>query len=143
MEKAHFSSKLAILVLVMGLSIMLLVVDAKLPNTKVMVKPSCAGVGTASKGFTKYVAHLLDFLVDETKNVYRNKDDGSYTYSHNYPDPESRSANGVGSCGGELEKLDCWSCLRSAKDLVTSACHKAVGGNVTLKDCSISFNRIP
>ncbi|CAN0892547.1 hypothetical protein LINGRAHAP2_LOCUS17602 [Linum grandiflorum] len=136
----HSLSKLAILFFVTGL-ITVVIVDGKLPSTKVVVKPGC-GAKSTSKRFDKYAGHLLDFLVDETKNVYKNTD-GSYTYSHGYPDMDSGSANGVGTCGRELKKLDCWSCLRTAKDKVKSACHGADGGNVTLKDCSISFSLIP
>ncbi|CAN1233730.1 hypothetical protein LINPERPRIM_LOCUS3998 [Linum perenne] len=137
----HCLSKLytVLVILVMGLS--MFDVDAKLPSTKVVGKPGCTGK-SVNKGYDKYATHLVDFLVDQTKNVFRDKD-GSYRYNHSYPDPSSGSANGMGCCGKKLEKLDCWSCLVSAKDKLKSACHRPVDANITLKDCSLSFNMIP
>ncbi|CAI0385174.1 unnamed protein product [Linum tenue] len=137
----YLVSKCAImLVLVVFGTMLSVVVEARFPKTRVVGLPVCSG--NSNKEYNDNLRHLLDFFVDETKNTYR-KPGADYVYDHSYPNRDiSGSVNGVATCNKELAPLDCWSCLRTTKDIINSRCHRAISGRVTLQDCSISFKNV-
>ncbi|CAI0433520.1 unnamed protein product, partial [Linum tenue] len=115
------------------------VVEAKLPNTTAVSRPECVGK-SADKRYDSNVGHLMDFFVDGTKNMFRKTNADDYVMYHSYPNQDSAgSVAGVATCYRELGKLDCWSCLISAKDQINSRCHHPIGATIQLRDCSITF----
>ncbi|CAL1356729.1 unnamed protein product [Linum trigynum] len=133
----YFVPKLA----VASILFLAVVVDARLPKTKLVSPIVC--LGNSNKEYNNNLRHLLDFFVDETKNTYR-KPGADYVYDHSYPNRDiGGSVNGVATCNGELGRMDCWSCLFTAKEIVKSRCRRPVASAVTLRDCSISFKNVP
>ncbi|CAL1382548.1 unnamed protein product [Linum trigynum] len=115
---------------------MILIVEAKLPNTTAVSRPECVG----DKRYDSNVGHLMDFFVDETKNMFRKPNADDYVMYHSYPNRDcAGSVTGVATC---YRKVDCWSCLVSAKGKINSCCHHPVGATVELRDCSITFKEL-
>ncbi|CAN1175405.1 hypothetical protein LINPERHAP2_LOCUS31925 [Linum perenne] len=119
------------------------VVDAKLPDKSIISGPDCHGRSNDAF-YNKKVARLINIFVDETKNVHRDHH-ADYEYKLSFPNSDSGSVTGGATCNRQLWKLDCWSCLVTAKNRgkIYSVCDDPVSGWVDLKDCSLWFKLIP
>ncbi|CAN1176978.1 hypothetical protein LINPERPRIM_LOCUS3766 [Linum perenne] len=131
-------SKVTMIVLIGILSI--LVVDAKLPDKSIISGPDCYGKSNDTS-YNDKVARLINIFVDETKNVHREYH-ADYEYKHNFPNSDSGSITGGATCDRHLWKLDCWSCLVTAKNKINNNCGRTHDAEIKLKDCSIWFKMI-
>ncbi|CAN1765722.1 hypothetical protein LINPERHAP1_LOCUS9710 [Linum perenne] len=135
----HFGSKSTVwVVLVLSIST-IIVVDAA--DTSIISGPHCRGE-CSNQAYNDGVAHLIDILVNETKNVPRKTDHEHYKYIHKYPDTNSSVVIGGATCDRDLIKWGCWRCLVVAKDEIKSGCEHTDDGSVILGDCSMWFAKI-
>ncbi|CAN1233000.1 hypothetical protein LINPERPRIM_LOCUS3766 [Linum perenne] len=118
----------------------ILVVDAKLPDKSIISGPDCYGKSNDTS-YNDKVARLINIFVDETKNVHREYH-ADYEYKHNFPNSDSGSITGGATCDRHLWKLDCWSCLVTAKNKINNNCGRTHDAEIKLKDCSIWFKMI-
>ncbi|CAN1175408.1 hypothetical protein LINPERHAP2_LOCUS31925 [Linum perenne] len=116
------------------------VVDAKLPDKSIISGPDCHGRSNDAF-YNKKVARLINIFVDETKNVHRDHH-ADYEYKLSFPNSDSGSVTGGATCNRQLWKLDCWSCLVTAKNRINNNCGRTHDAEVKLKDCSIWFKMI-
>ncbi|CAN0892548.1 hypothetical protein LINGRAHAP2_LOCUS17603 [Linum grandiflorum] len=134
------SKSTVVVILLMGV-LSTVVVDAKLPNKSIISGPDCY-FRSDNVSYNKNVARLINIFVDGTKNVHRDHHHADYEYKQNYPNSDSGSVTGRATCDRQLWKLDCWSCLVTAKNKINDNCGRTENAEVKLKDCSIWFKKI-
>ncbi|CAN1192919.1 hypothetical protein LINPERPRIM_LOCUS21512 [Linum perenne] len=134
----YLSKSITMAILLM--SILSVIVDAKLPDKSIISGPDCSGKSD-DMSYNKKVSRLMDIFVEETKNVHRDyhKD---FEYKHSFPNSDSGSVTGGATCDRHLWKLDCWSCLLTAKNMINNDCERTHDAEVKLKDCSLWFKMI-
>ncbi|CAN0880496.1 hypothetical protein LINGRAHAP2_LOCUS13682 [Linum grandiflorum] len=129
-----------VVILLIGI-LSIFIVDAKLPDKSIISGPDCSGKSN-DMSYNKKVSRLLDIFVDETKNIHRDNH-VDYEYKHSFPNSDFGSVTGGATCDRQLWKLDCWSCLLTAKNKIYNNCERTHDAEVKLKDCSIWFKMIP
>ncbi|CAL1382530.1 unnamed protein product [Linum trigynum] len=115
-------------------------VDARLPVKSIVRGPDCVGK-SEDKVYNTRVGRLVDILVDETKNV-KKENYNDYSYVHSYPNRDAGSVIGGATCDRQLWKLDCWSCLVTAKNKLKDNCGHTHDARIELADCSIWYKMI-
>ncbi|CAN1235859.1 hypothetical protein LINPERPRIM_LOCUS4634 [Linum perenne] len=125
---------------ILFMSILSVIVDAKLPDKSIISGPDCHGKSD-DMSYNKKVSRLMDIFVEQTKNVHRDYHT-DFEYKHSFPNSDSGSVTGGATCDRHLWKLDCWSCLLTAKNKINNDCERTHDAEVKLKDCSLWFKMI-